>query len=213
MKRILIILITGLLLSVTACEDGDGAENTSATNKKENENTTEENGDEVTEGNKQNAEQDKEEVNDNESGDSEWGEDQLDLKIGDTGTVNNNFTSYEVTVNSVEYMDKIGDELPQNDRFVLVELTIKNLGKDSYSAEDILSSANLTESPGTSGTWPIIMEGIAEEWPGELSTNESQTGVLLFDISNSDEYALQLGTSHKSLSNEVRILFTDADAK
>lgn len=210
MKRILIILITSLLLIVTACGDGDGAENTSATNKKENENTTEENGDEVTDPpNKQ----DKEEVNDNESGDSEWGEDQLDLKIGDTGTVNNNFTSYEVTVNSVEYMDKIGDELPQNDRFVLVELTIKNLGKDSYSAEDILSSANLTESPGTSGTWPIIMEGIAEEWPGELSTNESQTGVLLFDISNSDEYALQLGTSHKSLSNEVRILFTDADAK
>ncbi|HEY4602317.1 MAG TPA: DUF4352 domain-containing protein [Cerasibacillus sp.] len=213
MKRILIILITGLLLSVTACGGNDGGKNKTADNKKENENTTEENGDEVTEGNKQNAEQDNEDVNDNESGDSEWGEDQLDLGIGDTGIVNNNFTSYEVTVNSVEFSEKLGEEYPQGDKFALIELTLKNLGEDSYTAEDILGSVTLADEPGSSGMSWFYVEGVAEEWPGEMGTNESQTGYILFDIYNSDQYFLQFGTFLDAVSNKVHFLFTDEDAK
>ncbi|MBB5147059.1 hypothetical protein HNQ35_002276 [Cerasibacillus quisquiliarum] len=201
MKRLLqLILFILLAIGLVACSD---KEETSDVTK----------GDEVTEPTKQNAEQDKEEVNDNESGDSEWGEDQLDLKIGDTGTVNNNFTSFEVTVNSVEFLEKAGEEYPQGDKFALIELTLKNLGEDSYTAEDILGSVTLADEPGSSGMSWFYVEGVAEEWPGEIGTNESQTGYILFDIYNSDQYFLQFGTFLDAVSNEVRFLFTDADAK
>ncbi|MBB5147460.1 hypothetical protein HNQ35_002689 [Cerasibacillus quisquiliarum] len=201
MKRLLkLILFILLAIGLVACSD---KEETSDVTK----------GDEVTEPTKQNAEQDKEEVNDNESGDSEWGEDQLDLKIGDTGTVNTNFATYQITMNSVEFMDKIGEEHPQADRFVLIKLTIKNIGNESLNAEDALADAMLATEPGSSGTSWFYKDGIAEEWPGEIEPNESQTGAILFDVSNSDEYVLQFGTFFESVSNEVRFLFTDEDAK
>src|SRR5690606_34221203 len=88
MKRILIILITGLLLSVTACGGNDGGKNTTADNKKENENTTEENND-----------NNKEESN---------GEIPV-YQIGETTVIKNNKfdLEYEVTVNDFEISKEI----------------------------------------------------------------------------------------------------------
>ncbi|MBB5147454.1 hypothetical protein HNQ35_002683 [Cerasibacillus quisquiliarum] len=163
MKRILIILITSLLLIVTACGDGDGAENTSATNKKENENTTEKNND---------------------------GEIPV-YQIGETAVIKNDKfdLEYEVTVNDFEISKEINgvkeEELvanadPEDDGgFLAVEVTYKNISDEAYVPNERFYPV-FQPGDGGGGELTDYDDMFFPELEKELAPGEEITGKLVY---------------------------------
>ncbi|OZU89884.1 hypothetical protein CIL03_01725 [Virgibacillus indicus] len=219
MKRLLfnlfiVMLLAGILAACSDDQDNTDEENNQEEQTEEETNTDEEQESESDEGNASDSEEDSsEESGDTGSAPDEKAEDQLKLSIGDTGTITNNFSKHEITLNSVEIKEEAGGEPSQQGNYVIVDLTVKNLGEDALSADDALGSTELATEHGDSGMPWFFIEGVAEEWPGQIESGESQSGVLLFDIQKSDSYALQTAVDLDSLSNQISFIFSADEAK
>lgn len=226
MKRLLFHLCLLLFLAVmlVACSDEENSADESTTNEEEKQDSdneeTNDSGSNVDEETATDEASDGEdssnasETNDDTSEESgKEAEDQLKLNIGDTGKIANNFSTHEITLNSVEITDEAGGEPTQEGNYVIVNLTVKNLGEDVLNPEDALSSTELATEHGSGGLPWFYIEGAAEEWPAEIEPGQSETGVLLFDIQQSDEYALQTAFDLDSLSNQVSFVFKAEEAE
>ncbi|MFD2630919.1 DUF4352 domain-containing protein [Oceanobacillus kapialis] len=222
MKRIILNSCVLILFAVmfVACSNEDNNEEDSTSSQGENQESTTEgtnnskpaNTDEAESSQGEDASDNTEEEADTSGEAIEEAEDQLELGIGDTGKIVNNFSTHEITLNSVEITEEAGGEPTQEGNYVIVNLTIKNLGDDVLNPEDALSSTELATEPGAGGLPWFYIDGVAEEWPAEIAPGESVNGVLLFDIEQSDEYALQTAFDLDSLSNQVSFVFNADEA-
>lgn len=84
---------------------------------------------------------------------------------------------------------------------------------DDYpvKAEDGLGGLALDNENASDFLW-FYLEGVAKEWPGEIQPNESQTGVLLYDMPAGNSYSLISGES-SSNANTISFEFTEDEAE
>jgi hypothetical protein len=161
--------------------------------------------------------EDKEENDNSDSlfGDLDLPENQIGLSIGDTAHYKYGYQDisreFEITLNSVEIADTVGDEPSQEGSYVIVNVTLKNLSEVPVVAEDGLGGLGLGNENAGSFGW-FYLEGVAEEWPGEIQPNESQTGVLLYDIATGNSYSLTSGESSAN-ANTISFEFTEDEAE
>ncbi|WP_413377887.1 DUF4352 domain-containing protein [Alkalihalobacillus sp. 1P02AB] len=170
---------TGSDERVNDVADGDSSENDSTTN----------NGidDEV------------EENNDGDSGESEGPvsseefEDQLDLSIGDTGQVSSTLGAFEMTVDSISKEVELDGKSSPLDFYLVVDVTLKNIGDKTYNAEDIAGSYRITNVPDGSGQSDITnnLDSI-DKLTGDLEPGEEISGKLVFDVQGEGEQYLKI---------------------
>jgi hypothetical protein len=232
MKKKLFLLITTLLLGITlaACNGGseDEANSEEDVNDEEvieSEEETEdtvENTEEDTEVEEENEEAgETEETSETDSSDSEMfevtEEDQLDLRVGDTGVLQTSIGTYELTVESAEI---VGTELDGEesllDELIVLDLTFKNIGDDVINAEDVMSILEISESQEGSGFPNGASEfDSIEEFTGEIQPGEERTAQFIGDIYTSEEYYFRqiVGTVASGASNEVVWTISDEEAR
>jgi hypothetical protein len=223
MKRLLlsitVVLSVGLLL--VACNDEGEQQETQNENgqdgSSENNNDTENTGDQEASSDEEAGEQDQEQTDnateDAESSNGDYGEDQLGLKIGDTATVSNNFTKFEVTLDTVDVTEEAGNTPSELGNYVITNLTVKNLSDDPLTGEDAFGSTSLETKENSSGFPWYYIDGVVEAWDSEIPPGETQSGSLLFDVAKSEEYILTMGKHLEGLSNHVTFTFSPEEAK
>ncbi|MBP1968660.1 hypothetical protein J2Z83_000752 [Virgibacillus natechei] len=148
-------------------------------------------------------EESEEEENTNDSSESNdtHVEHQEGLKMGETGiVVDNSENRYEVTLNSIEYVDEVGGSEAIGDTHAVVDITVKNIGEESFNAKDIYepSFGPIEGEEGLQATLnPIFIDepGMVEQdlLEGEVAPGESVTGVHIYDIEKVEEYLFIIG--------------------
>lgn len=140
----------------------------------------------------------------NESNDT-FVENQEGLRVGDAGTiVDNNKNRYEVTLNSVEFKDSVAGLELNGEAFVVANITVKNIGDDSFDVLNMHSSgfgpegalqASMNEVFRDAGV--ELEEDLIE---GEIAPGESVTGDHVFEIDQlADQYLFIIGGSGQQI--------------
>ncbi|WP_194287388.1 DUF4352 domain-containing protein [Gracilibacillus oryzae] len=206
MKKRIMITLTLLIsiLAISACSNSAQNEEVSETPDTE-ETMTESSGD---------AEEEQKDVDESFYGDLDLPENQLGLSIGDTAHWKYGYQDiireFEITLNSVEITETAGDEPSQEGNYVIANVTLKNLSEVPVVAEDGLGLS--LDNENASGFPWFYIDGVAEEWPGEIQPNESQTGVLLYDVPAGNSYSLVSGESSAN-ANTISFEFTADEAE
>ncbi|MGN7312390.1 DUF4352 domain-containing protein [Alkalicoccobacillus gibsonii] len=138
-------------------------------------------------------------------------EDQLDLRIGETGTVETTIGVYSVKVNKVEIVQELDGEMSELDYFVLVDYTLKNKGDEELDAAHSISNLEFTDDLEVSG-FPNYAEyyetlSLVE---GTLAPGEETTGQGLHDAYENDEYYLRVAgglVASGAAKNDIRFTF------
>lgn len=189
--------------------------NTPSNNENDNQSGSGNNDDEANNGdnntdegeNDNNVEDNDEKVDESASGD--WGDDELELSIGDTGTLHNNFSKTEITLDSVEVIEDEDDETYFG-QFTVLNMTVKNIGDEPVPHEDIFEATELAaEDLDVGGEVWEIFDGVSGDWPDEIDVDEEASGRLVFDVEEADEYELQIDFGLGSVSNKVSFQFDE----
>ncbi|GIN74207.1 hypothetical protein J14TS2_46820 [Bacillus sp. J14TS2] len=220
MKKFLLTLIILLLTStiLIACNNkGNSTEGHKQDSKSETTNLTGE-----AEGTDENAtetvgdgEGDSSDSNDDTSKVTE--EDQTDLKIGDTGTVQTSIGTYELTVDSAEIvgpeLDGVSTELEE---LIVLDLTFKNVDDQPLSAEDIMSSLGITDIlEGSNNHNSAEAYESIDDFEGELASGEERKTQFIADVYTAEEYYFRQnpGIVAAGTSNDVMWTITAEEAR
>ena len=142
-------------------------------------------------------------------------DDQLDLGIGDTGTVETLGGIFEFTVNDVEIMEDVNGELSDLDFFLFVNFTVKNVGEEEVDARDainILEATDFLEGTGFSDNAEYY-EGL-DSIEGLLTTGDEVTGDALYNAHDADEYYLRVTeglVGSGAAKNQIRFTFQKSE--
>ena len=210
--KLFVILIVSLLMMV-ACGDDD-----TSTGNNGNEQDKSTNGADQTETDDidENPGEADVETDDSDSSDIENDGDVPVLSIGETGVIEDTLGTYEITPTSFSFENELTDDeevrIPSNGRYIVVDITFKNIGEETLELDQIISGRmyNLEEA-GLAGfdTYPGL-----EEFEGEIATGESTSGQLAFDFFVEDYYELAFGANMpEHISNEVRWALHAEDAE
>lgn len=215
--RKIILLITTLLLTafvLGACntEDSTESENSEAETGKSNESTdSAENSEEDTTNENETDEVDKS----NEDAGSNNGifevteEEQLDLKIGDTGTVQTSIGTYELTVDSAKIVTELDGEESMLEELIILDLTFKNTDDKAIVAEDIMSMMGITDNFDGSNNHNSA-EGFPsiEEFSGELAPGEERQTQFIADIYEADKYYFRQDQGNVAAGTSNQVMWT-----
>lgn len=191
--------------------------NTPSNNENDNQSDSVNNDDEANNGdnntdegeNDNNVEDNDEDEKVDESASGDWGDDELELSIGDTGTLHNNFSKTEITLDSVEVIEDEDDETYFG-QFTVLNMTVKNIGDEPVPHEDIFEATELAaEDLDVGGEVWEIFDGVSGDWPDEIDVDEEASGRLVFDVEEADEYELQIDFGLGSVSNKVSFQFDE----
>ncbi|HEY4601386.1 MAG TPA: DUF4352 domain-containing protein [Cerasibacillus sp.] len=187
MKRILIILLTAILLILTACGDGDGAENTSENSDEANDTTLE-----------------KTKGDDQEATDGEIPV----YQIGETAVITSDLYEfdYEVTVTDFNLTKEVDDVKIEDyiisghgdERFAVVDVTIRNISDESYVPNEMFSANLASEGDrgGITSDDDFFEVGDKELAPGEeleghlvyvILLDDSETFTLKYEFMSAEE--------------------------
>ncbi|MEK4563629.1 hypothetical protein MKX54_02920 [Alkalihalobacillus sp. FSL R5-0424] len=120
-------------------------------------------------------------------------EDQLDLRIGDTGQIETSLNMFELTVNSVEMLDDINGETPEREKLILTDVTLKNLSDTTMDISEALDVIEITVNLEGSGSpdFAKYYESV-ETLEGQLESEEEIKGQLVFEENVRDEYFIRV---------------------
>ncbi|WP_102272013.1 DUF4352 domain-containing protein [Cytobacillus massiliigabonensis] len=189
MRKIIVLLGTiGISLSILAACSSDTTEkeakpiNVDINNKKEkNENV------QVLGDNNQDTEADKVEV-------TNLGnlEDQIDLKIGDTGQTETTIGKYAITIDSVTMKDEIDGKTSMFDHFFIAGITVDNIGNDPMNVLDIIDNLELSSDidGGGAGDYSKNYQSI-KALSGVIEPGKSITGEIVFHGLDSETYYIR----------------------
>ena len=231
MKKLLLLMMTGLLAItvLAACGDDDDTavnenDNTETDVTEEGE-TQNENGDNETdtddESNDSSEETNNEDASESESSDGGLfevtEEPQMDLGVGDTGLVQTSIGKYELTLDAAEI---VGTELDGEesllDELMVLELTFKNIDDKPLIAEDLMFNLGLTSSLEGSNTSnnAEFFESIAV-FEGEIAPGEEKQAQFIADVKTSEEYYFRPnpGVVANSTHNDLLWTITDEEAR
>lgn len=204
---ILALLITLSLSIVVGCSEEENKESQADNEKQgneENQSDVQENDSQETSASQEEEENVEEDENANDSnGNTDTHIDhQEGLGMGETGiVVDNSENRYEVTLNSIEYEDIVGGTEAIGDTHAIVNITVKNIGEDSFDARDIYEpSFGVPGDEGLQATLnPLFIDDPEmvdhDLLEGEVAPGESVSGVHIYDIEKGDEYRFIIGGS------------------
>jgi hypothetical protein len=133
-------------------------------------------------------------------------EDQLDLKIGDKGKLDTDLTTFEITLIGAEIIDEVDDISSQLDGFILLDITLKNTGEETYTAQDLLYGLEVTANLDSTGyqDYSEDFESV-KGLEGDVSPGEELSGEFITRIPEAEEYYFRLrsGITGSGASNEV----------
>lgn len=138
--------------------------------------------------------------------DGDWGEDELDLSIGDTATLSTNFAMTEITLDSVE---KVKSDDADDGEYTVLHMTVKNIGDEAAEFEDIFETTELSDDiadDGVEGGY-IWEDETIDKSPGEVGVGEEVSGALIYDIEDVESYKLFINFGLSSTSNKVSYQF------
>ncbi|MEN0642150.1 hypothetical protein MKY91_03090 [Alkalicoccobacillus gibsonii] len=120
-------------------------------------------------------------------------EDQLDLRIGDTGQIETSLNMFELTVNSVDMMDDINGETPEREKLILTDVTLKNLSDTMMDISEALDVMEITVNLEGSGSPDFAKYyDSVETLEGQLESEEEIKGQLVFEENVRDEYFIRV---------------------
>lgn len=138
--------------------------------------------------------------------DGDWGEDELDLSIGDTATLSTNFAMTEITLDSVE---KVKSDDADDGEYTVLHMTVKNIGDEAAEFEDIFEATELSDDiddDGVEGGY-IWEDETIDKSPGEVGVGKEVSGELIYDIEDVESYKLFINFGLSSTSNKVSYQF------
>lgn len=202
MKKTTTLMATSIFMGsllFTACSDSDMNEEPTEEGTTSQESTNE---------NAQTNDQEEETIGENA------GEDQMDLKVGDTAIMHSNISSFEFTLNSVEMVDEVDGEMSDLDAFVAASITIKNIGDEPIDAKENAGLFEYTADLDGSGFGDEAeytedyQDGAVE---GELAPGEEVTGTALYTSYIDDENYIRVkaGTAATGLINNAVFTFSE----
>lgn len=218
---------------LVACNNGDNEDTASEAPDQEeqgesvDQNSTEPEENEENEavsGDQTDEEDEEDEVDNDDSESDETGamadgdfSDQLDLRIGDTGTVESTIGVYEVTLKGVEVTEEVNGQMSELDEFMIADFTIKNVGEDPISALDTISNFELTDAPEAAGMTDMAeyFDGV-DAFEGEIAPGEEVDGQALYYTYDADEYYVLVteglvGTG--AVKNQITFTFDKSEAE
>lgn len=99
-----------------------------------------------------------------------------------------NFDDMQVTLNSVETSEGSDWETPEEDKYLILDLTVVN---NSDEEKTISSLMNFSLKDAESYSYDItIFTEIKSQLDGTIGAGDTLRGQLAFDVPNSDEYQL-----------------------
>ncbi|GEM_PF-6425578 len=230
MKKVLLLLITGLLTTtvLTACgdkkdttaeEDADTETNETETNETvENEETETDSPDEDSDSSEESEEGETTDSDDSKGGFFEVTEEpQLELGVGDTGVVQTSIGTYELTLDDAELIGtELDGEATLLEELILLNLTFKNTSDDTLVAEDLMYNLGITTSleGSNSSDNSDYFESI-EVFEGEIAPGEEKQAQFIADVKTSDEYYFRPdpGVVANGTHNDLLWTITDEEAR
>lgn len=146
--------------------------------------------------------------NDDKKDDEQTEETEL-LSLGETGTLEQNIGTFEVTPTAITLKDEIDGEVPENEghNFIIIDVEIKNIGEKTLEVDAIAESSSivLLSDEGYRGSVRIFKTHLLDNPITEdLEPGEEVEGQMLFERKTSEYYDFRYGHNLlSSLSNQV----------
>ncbi|WP_054950895.1 DUF4352 domain-containing protein [Numidum massiliense] len=219
MFKVMLVLVFSLILLV-GCSGGEGASKKDSGDTQASDGTKDQAKDKgKSKGSGEQQEKEdglsaKEDPDDEDDGELPSGDvkDQLGLKIGETGLIESAVGKNEITLNSAKYANKVGDEEPFEDVFLILDVTVKNVGDKNFDASEVQGSKVFTEEKIAYDNQADLVKGI-KALKGDLAPGKSASGELLFDIEKTGNYRLVFGEGLGTVMNKVEFEFDGSEVK
>lgn len=115
------------------------------------------------------------------------------LKIGDTV----DFDGLKITLNSARIEPGGEFDQPQEEQFVVVNLTAENTTGEEQVVSSIMN-IELKDIEGYAYTTTILMEGTKGQFDGSIVAGDSLRGEIPFDVATSETYELHFSDPFKT---------------
>lgn len=147
---------------------------------------------------------------------NEKGQKTSEFKMGETATVNNT----KIVINSVTKIDKEcafewdgkceNYTEPENDYFLLIDLTIENVGNETLSISSLMSF-DLKDNNGEKGSLSFMLDSIKSSLDGDVMAGDKLKGQIAFDVKDSDVYYFYYSDS--LIDNPIKFVINKEDIK
>ena len=124
---------------------------------------------------------------------NEKGEKTSEFNVEETAKVNNT----KMVINSVTKIDKECSfewegkcesyTEPENDYFLLVDLTVENIGSETLSISSLMSF-DLKDNNGEKGSLSFMLDAVKSSLDGDVMAGDKLKGQIAFDVKDSDVY-------------------------
>lgn len=146
----------------------------------------------------------------------DYGEDQENLAIGDTARFDTDLTTYEITLENARIFDEIDGVASQLEKFLLVDLTIKNTGEETQSTEDLLYGLEVTEYlDGSRYGIFYYSYDTTEEIKMELEPGEETFGQFVAETYEGENYYLRtrVGLAASGYNDQIAWVIPEEEAE
>lgn len=124
---------------------------------------------------------------------NEKGEKTSEFNVGEIAKVNNT----KMVINSVtkiykecsfEWEGKCESYTePENDYFLLVDLTVENIGSETLSISSLMSF-DLKDNNGEKGSLSFMLDAVKSSLDGDIMAGDKLKGQIAFDVKDSNVY-------------------------
>ena len=121
------------------------------------------------------------------------GNSKKEFSINETATVNNT----KIKINSVKKIDKEclweydgkcqSYSEPENDFFILIDLTIENTGDKETNVSSIMSF-DIKDTNGEKGKYSLLTKNIQSQLDGGIMAGDLLKGQIAYDVKDSEQY-------------------------
>ncbi|WP_067727335.1 DUF4352 domain-containing protein [Oceanobacillus damuensis] len=209
LKLLSVLILCGIIL--VACSNENNTENNNKANDNETEESEESQSTDITTEDSTSESEEQDENTESEEqtkgGFSTGIEDQLGFAIGDTGQIDSDLTTYEITLDGAKIIEgELDGEESLLDHLILLDITLKNTGEDTQTVKDLMYGLEVTEDMDKTGRQDgaEYFESV-EEMTGKLAPGNEVKGQFITDIYEAEEYYFRLrsGISGSGSSNQV----------
>ncbi|MDD2180971.1 MAG: DUF4352 domain-containing protein [Bacilli bacterium] len=148
---------------------------------------------------------------------NEDGKQTREFKIGESATINDKIT---IKINEIKKIEKEcfweydGDcqsyTEPDNDYFVIIDLTIENKGNEDLVISSILSF-ELKDGTGEKGQYAMLTNSINSQLDGSVMPNDLLKGQIAYDVKDNENYSFYFKDS--LLDSPIKFVFNKSDIK
>ncbi|MEN0642152.1 DUF4352 domain-containing protein [Alkalicoccobacillus gibsonii] len=144
-------------------------------------------------------------------------EDQLDLAIGDTGTIETTIEKFEMTIESIQMESEIDGETPDLGVFILANVEFKNIHDEALDLQQAVDTFEVTTTEDGGGYGPVseYYNVVIDAFEGELEPGDTVKGQILFEDQQGDTHYIKVNpglVASSAVKNQVTWSFTEEDS-